>query len=139
MNYYIINNAIIGFPEPLAQDLYDYTQLTTEQSAFFELHNCSAQEAIDMQLIVTPLEDLKAELLSENTRFASQLLGLTDYRIIRHSEQIAAGTARTLTDEEFNALAAERKAIRDLCNEYERLINEATNEYELPVLNYNQN
>lgn len=137
MYYYIIDNRIHGFPEPLDPELYDHVKLTPEQAAFYELHNCSAQEALNMELIEIPIDELKSELLTENTHNASQLLSMTDYRVIRHYEQIAAGTVRTLSDEEFNALAASRKAIRDLCNEYEIQILNATTKEKLPkILNY---
>jgi len=62
MEYYIIDNKIIGFEAELDAKLYTYPKLTTEQKAFYEQNKCTLYEVLNLKLndIKRPtLDDLK--------------------------------------------------------------------------------
>lgn len=45
---------------------------------------------------------------------AYRLLDSTDWKVIRHRDQLAAGVATTLSEQEYNQLLSERQAAREL-------------------------
>ena len=62
MYYYIIDNRIIGFMNKLDEELYSYPQLTVEQSQFYETHNCTLNEVLNLKLndkVQPSLDDVK--------------------------------------------------------------------------------
>jgi len=72
MLYYIINNRLIGYEHQLDGALYNYPKLTEEQATFYEQHQCSLQEAIDMKLSV-PYEPDLSELKAQQKRLYSDM------------------------------------------------------------------
>lgn len=55
--------------------------------------------------------DRQAEL---DTQIARQFLSESDWKVMRHRDQIDAGVPTSLTVEEFTQLLADRQAARDL-------------------------
>lgn len=68
MNYYIIENKILAFENEFDNTLYDYQKLNEEQKAFYELHKCSLQEVLNLELnapYVETLQDKKDQKLQD--------------------------------------------------------------------------
>ena len=86
MNYYIIDNRIIGFENELDNELYNYQKLTDEQADFYELHKCSLQEVLNLAFnpIYEPtLQELKEQKISEYSELAFEIRRnyIADYKI----------------------------------------------------------
>lgn len=76
----------------------------------------------------TPLHDKKRELLNKAKSEVSKRLQATDYKVIRHRDQldlIAKGEVitTTLSSKEYEELLKERNQLRTKSNELEALIN----------------
>lgn len=52
---------------------------------------------------------------------AARRLAATDWKVLRHRDQLDAGEATSLTDEEYAALLTARQAIRAASNEIEAM------------------
>ena len=88
--YYIIKNKIVAFDTELDPTLYNYPQLTSEQSAFYELHKCSLNEVLNLKLdepYVPSLEELKASKIEYFSQLAFDKRSeiLPEYKLINAS------------------------------------------------------
>ncbi len=66
-------------------------------------------EALEVQASSTD----KAIADEETSRIANKLLIDTDYKVIRHRDQVDSGISTTLTDAEYQTLLTDRQAARD--------------------------
>lgn len=87
MEYYIIENKIIGFDAELDEQLYSYTKLDQEQKAFYETNRCSVYEVLEMKLntvYVPTLEELKPSKINYFSDVAFQQRSdiIPDYKLI---------------------------------------------------------
>ena len=111
MNYYIINNKIYVFENEFDASLYDYPKLSQEQSAFYELHKCSLNEALNLTLnvpYIATLEEVKASQINHfsNRAFELREIICPEYKLINaslgiYSEIESANIKRIV--EEFRA------------------------------------
>jgi hypothetical protein len=139
MNHYIIDNRIISFENELDSSLYDYPKLTNEQSEFYELHHCSLQEVLNLELneaLELNIDDVRINKINEIKANANDLLSITDYKVIRHRDQLDGAMATTLTHLEYLDLLAERQAIRDISNSLETAINLAVTIEQINNINW---
>lgn len=87
MEYYIIENKIIGFEAELDEQLYSYTKLDQERKAFYEINRCSVYEVLEMKLnavYVPTLEELKSSKINYFSDVAFQQRSdiIPDYKLI---------------------------------------------------------
>jgi hypothetical protein len=83
-----------------------------------------------IEFIPIPIEILKSQKINEFKSMAGSELSKTDYKIIRQYEY------NTLPEIEFEALKAERQAIRDKCNLLEEQVLEWDNYESLININW---
>lgn len=79
------------------------------------------EEGNDIVLISVPADytivetDVTSEVeQKEINEEKKKFLADSDYKVIKHRDQLAAGESPSLSDEEYQALLAERKAARDV-------------------------
>ena len=87
MEYYIIDNKIIGFEAELDAKLYTYPKLTTEQKAFYEQNKCTLYEVRNLKLndIKRPtLDDLKESKIQYFSSHSFEQRGqvLPEYKLV---------------------------------------------------------
>lgn len=90
MNYYIIDKDILAYESEFDVTLYNYQKLNSEQSAFYELHKCSLNEVLNLQLnpIYEPtLTEIKANKIQHfsNKAFELRELIYPEYKLINAS------------------------------------------------------
>lgn len=78
-----------------------------------------AQSILENRPAPNPVNDLKSQLLNEVKSKAKDLLSATDYKVIRHRDQLELNVETTLTDAEYDALLTERNEIRKNSNKFE--------------------
>jgi len=72
--------------------------------------------------------EIKQQKITEIKQKAAGELSATDYKVIRHRDQLAASLPTTLTSTEYQTLLTQRQAIRDKSNNLEAQVNAATTE-----------
>ena len=72
------------------------------------------------------IEELKSEKISEMKIQSYKLLSETDWKVIRHRDQIDSNTTPSLSEAEYTSLLTNRKYIRDKSNSIEMSINALT-------------
>lgn len=83
----------------------------------------SEKEAVEIyNSNYTPLHDKKRQLLAKAKNEVANKLQATDYKVIRHRDQLELGVETTLTDLEYDQLLKERNGMRIKSNELETLI-----------------
>ena len=87
MEYYIIDNKIIGFEAELDAKLYTYPKLTTEQKAFYEQNKCTLYEVRNLKLndVKRPtLDDLKESKIQyfSSHSFEQREQVLPEYKLV---------------------------------------------------------
>jgi len=140
MFYYIIENKILGYENELDASLYDYLKLSEEQSDFYELHKCSLQEVLNLALnpvYVPDIENVRQSKINEIKAMAGDILSRSDYKVIRHRDQLDGNFATTLTASEFSELLTYRQSIRTQSNVLELLAIESTTIEELNAITVN--
>ena len=142
MNYYIINNRIIEYEAELNAQFYNYPKLTESQKVFYEANpSASLQEVIEERMKVSAMptiSELQQQLIDVIKNTAKELLSSTDYKVLRHNDQVYLNIATTLSNEEYTALLQSRQAIRDWSNVKELEIQTQTtiDELELVEIDY---
>ena len=63
--------------------------------------------------------DLKVQRIAEVKALAARRLEATDWKVLRHLGQKAAGVTTSMTDAEYQALETERQGVRDLSDQLE--------------------
>jgi hypothetical protein len=129
MIYYIIKNRIVGHLQELDGSLYDYPQLTAEQSAFYELHKCSLNEVLNLKLdepYVPSLEELKASKIEYFSQLAFDKRSeiLPEYKLINASLGV-------YTNEETLQIKSIVESFRTEFYRLKALVESAINETEL--------
>lgn len=97
----------------------------------------SEQRIVDIwNLIKDDLEltQAKEQRIIQIKEQARELLFVTDWKIIRHNDQMELSGLTSITQAEYQALLIERQNIRDLSNQYETAINNCNNINELNEL-----
>ena len=137
MNYYIIDNRIIGFENELDNELYNYQKLTKEQADFYELHKCSLQEVLNLALnpIYEPsLQELKEQKILEYSELAFDIRReiIADYKI--------DNAALDIYDEiEMNRIKSVIQAFRNEFYRLKALVENANTIEELNNIEHNYN
>ena len=127
--YYIIKNKIVAFDTELDSTLYNYPKLTSEQSAFYELHKCSLNEVLKLKLNephVPSLEELKASKIEYFSQLAFDKRSeiMPEYKLINASLGIYDETETANIKAITESFRAEFYRLKALCES-------ATNEEEL--------
>lgn len=135
MNYYIINNRIIPYDTELDTTLYSYPKLTDEQKAFYELHKCTLQEVLKLELnpiYIPTLDELKANKIEyfSQLAFDERAKILPEYKLINASLGIY-----DTTETERIRLIVER--FRTEYYRLEALCNQANSNEELELIEAN--
>jgi len=120
MNYYIINKKIIPYDTELNPEFYSYPKLTDEQKAFYELHKCSLQEVLNLQLnevYVPTLEELKADKIRHFSQLAFDKRNeiLPEYKLINASLGIYDATETQRITNIVTAFRTEYYRLEALC------------------------
>lgn len=87
MTYYILDNKIVPFEEPLSSEFYTHEPLTQSQAAFYEMYNCSVAEVLAMQLnpvYELTLEQAKVQKLAilSQEAFNIRSTSLPEYKLV---------------------------------------------------------
>jgi hypothetical protein len=90
-----------------------------------------ALNTLQNRSLPTELEILKSRLISKTKSHASKLLSATDYKVIRHRDQIELNVRTALTDLEYDNLLKDLNDLRNWSNAKEIEINNATTIAEL--------
>jgi len=77
-----------------------YTRTPTDEEL------AAVKAVIDAYVLLTPEQ-------AETKSKSMQLLSATDWKVLRHQDQLNLGVPTTLTKEEFTALLQQRQAARD--------------------------
>ncbi|MHB8171218.1 MAG: hypothetical protein ACYDG6_06715 [Thermincolia bacterium] len=72
------------------------------------------------------LAEIKRQKITEIKLRAKAELDATDYKVIRHRDQVANNLTTALTSIEYQALLTSRQAVRDKSNTLETQVNAAT-------------
>ena len=99
MTHYIIDGQILSYDNELDTTLYNYPKLTKEQAEFYELHNCSLYEVLNLALNPKPtLDELKQQKIEyfSQLAFEDRAKVLPEYKLINASLGVydATETAR---------------------------------------------
>jgi hypothetical protein len=86
-----------------------------------ELEDNKANE-LEAKKLANQIQSLKNKLISQVKNKVSELLTATDYKVIRHRDQLELGVETTLTDLEYDALLKQRNDLRIKSNELEATI-----------------
>lgn len=89
---------------------------------------------IDITQTPKPLDLIKQQRIAEFKQKAAAELSPTDYKVIRHRDQLAASLPTTLTDTQYQQLLLNRQAIRDKSNTLEAQVQAATAEAEVNTM-----
>ena len=86
-----------------------------------ELEQNKANE-LEAEKLANQIQSLKNKLIFQVKNKVSELLTATDYKVIRHRDQLELGAETTLTDLEYDALLKQRNDLRIKSNELEATI-----------------
>ncbi len=130
MNYYFMRDKIFGINEPLDPTLYDYEQLTTEQSNFYEDNLTATIEEIRLARLAVPYQPTLAEAKLNKIVYFSELAFelrlqiLPEYKLINASLGIydeAETLAITTIVNEFRTEYYRLKALVEACSTVEEV------------------
>ena len=83
-----------------------------------KVENGAVVDKVESDLVA----DLKVQRIAEVKDLAARRLSATDWKVLRHLGQKAAGATTSMTDAEYQALETERQGIRNLSNQLEATI-----------------
>jgi len=74
---------------------------------------------------IEPLADLKDRVKADTIERAKRRLRKTDFKVLQHLEETAAGITPTMSAEDFQTMVQKRKVIRDELAQFEQAVDAA--------------
>ena len=120
--YYIIDNKIIAYDTELDTTLYSYPKLTDEQANFYELHRCTLQEVLNLQLnevYVPTLDEVRANKINyfSQLAFDERAKILPEYKLINASLGVYDATETARIKGIVEAFRTEYYRLEALCKQ----------------------
>ena len=82
-------------------------------------------ETILLNHEIEPLADLKERVKGDTIERARRRLRATDFKVLQHLEETAAGITPTMSMEDFQTMVQKRKVIRDALAQFEQAVDAA--------------
>ncbi len=114
--------SVIMYLFPNANSTRDFIAQDNGQGQYVAQWHLAQPQPTQAELDAAWLPALRADKMQEFKAKAKAELDPTDYKVVRHRDQVAAGQPTTLTNAQYLQLLADRNAIRDKSNTLEQQV-----------------